>query len=42
MGSLHRGKDQKKEKIEDTKTYNAMKRLENTDEEKNINDASGF
>ena len=33
MGSLHRGKDQKKRKIEE-KTYNAIKRLENTDEEK--------
>ena len=39
MGSLHRGKDQKKRKIEKTKktyTLNAIKRLENTDEEKYI------
>ena len=35
MGSLHRGKDQKKEKLKKT-TYNAIKRLENTDEEKYI------
>ena len=39
MGSLHRGKDQKKEKIEEKKTYHAIKRLENTDEEKYINRA---
>ena len=40
MGSLHRGKDQKKEKLKKTKkTYNAMKRLENTDEEKYISRA---
>ena len=39
MGSLHRGKDQKKEKLKKQKklktyTLNAIKRLENTDEEK--------
>ena len=38
MGSLHRGKDQKKEKLK-KKTYNAIKRLENTDEEKYIDRA---
>ena len=35
MGSLHRGKDQKKEKLKKQKktyTLNAIKRLENTDE----------
>ena len=43
MGSLHRGKDQKKEKLKKKtkKTYilDAIKRLENTDEEKYISRA---